>query len=123
MAERFPIRFDTWYRGLSTLLLLSPADSYVEVDSGQVAARMAWGFRARFPVSAVVGAAEVHLATVSRGVHGLFGRWLVNGSGNGLVSLDLQPAQRGWVMGFPVSLKQLVVSVEDPAGLLKALGR
>jgi hypothetical protein len=56
-------------------------------------------------------------------VHGFAGRWLVNGSGDGIVSLELRPAQRAWVMGFPVRLRTLLVSVQDPAGLVAALRR
>jgi len=47
-------------------------------------------------------------------VHGFAGRWLVNGSGRGILTLDLKPAQRGYVMGFPVRLRELQVSLERP---------
>jgi len=49
------------------------------------------------------------------------GRWLVNGSGSDIVAMDLNPIGRGYVMGFPVKLRQLLVSVEDPEGLIRAL--
>jgi hypothetical protein len=45
----------------------------------------------------------------------------VNGSGSGIVSIALEPRQRGYVLGFPVKLRELLVSVEDPSGLLDAL--
>ena len=45
----------------------------------------------------------------------------MNGSGQGIVSIDLEPRQRGYVVGFPVRLRNLLVSVEDPAGLMAAL--
>ncbi len=121
-ALRFPIRFDRAYGLLSSALLLRPADSFVEVRGGEVRVQMAWAFRARFPRSAVASAAEHRRATLSRGVHGLAGRWLVNGAGAGIVALRLQPGQRAHVLGFPVRLRELLVSVEDPAGLMKALG-
>jgi hypothetical protein len=54
-------------------------------------------------------------------VHGFSGRWLVNGSGEGILTIDLDPAQRAYVMGFPVRLRQLMVSVADPAALASAL--
>ncbi|HEY3449649.1 MAG TPA: hypothetical protein VGK67_25065 [Myxococcales bacterium] len=123
MPQRFPIRFENWYGGLSTLLLISPALSFVEVDGDQAQARMGWAFQARFPRSAVASAKEIHTFTLSRGVHGWAGRWLVNGAGQGLVSIDLQPEQRARVLGFPVRLRQLIVSVDDPAALIKALGK
>jgi hypothetical protein len=121
VTTRFPIRFDPWYRALSTALFLSPSRSYVEVLGEEVAVRMSWGFRARFPKSAVVSAAEREEKPLSRGVHGLAGRWLVNGSGQGIVVVDLEPRQRGYVMGFPVKLRQLLVSVEDPEALVGVL--
>jgi len=121
---RFPILFDTGYRELSRLLLLLPSRSYLEVDTNEVQVRMGWGFRARFPKSAVASVSEYGgPRPLSRGVHGLLGRWLVNGSGQNLVVIDLEPRQRAHVMGFPVRLRQLSVSVEDPSAVVAALSR
>ncbi|HZU81932.1 MAG TPA: hypothetical protein VE987_03400, partial [Polyangiaceae bacterium] len=100
---------------------LPPAACFVRVDRADVVVRMAWAFLARFPRSAVASARPVDDAPRSRGVHGWAGRWLVNGSGSGLVSVDLSPEQRAWVLGVPVRLRQLMVSVDDPAGLSRAL--
>lgn len=120
---RFPIRFDSMYGALSALLLLRPSESFVELDADEVRVRMGWGFRARFPRAAVAGVADLGQRPLSRGVHGFAGRWLVNGSGEGIVSLALDPPQRAYVMGFPVRVRELLVSVESPAGLRSALGR
>jgi hypothetical protein len=109
------------YRVLSTAVFLSPTDSYVEIHGGEVVARMAWGFRTRFPLSVVASAAAAEKRPWSRGVHGFLGRWLVNGSGQGIVAIHLEPHQRAYVMGFPVKLRQLLVSVKDPDGLVQAL--
>jgi hypothetical protein len=122
-AARFPMRFDPGYRMLSAALLLRPSDSFVEVEGGEVRVRMAWGFRARFPRSAVASASDFDRRPLSRGVHGFSGRWLVNGSGEGIVRIALEPPQRAWVLGFPVRLRELLVSVESPAGLRAALAR
>lgn len=119
--QRFPIRFDEWYGVLSRVLFMSPEASYVEVDSQQVRVQMSWGFRACFPRTAVVSARETDERPLSRGVHGFAGRWLVNGSGQGILTIDLIPGQRGYVMGFPVRLQQLMVSVMEPGALTKAL--
>jgi len=119
--RRFPIHFDTWYRSLSSILLLPPSSSYVEVSSEEVYVRMGWVFRSRFPRSAVTSATEIHRRPLSRGVHGFAGRWLVNGSGRGIVSIHLVPIQRGYVMGFPVRLRELMVSVTEPGALATAL--
>ena len=119
--QRFFIRFDEWYGVLSRVLFLSPAGSYVEVDSQQVRVQMSWAFRACFPRAAVVSAVKTNERPFSRGVHGFAGRWLVNGSGQGILTIDLIPGQRGYVMGFPVRLQQLMVSVTEPEALAVAL--
>jgi len=120
---RFPIRFGRAYRILSTALLIAPSDSYVELEGDEVRVRMAWIFRARFPRASVVAASRYRGRPLSRGVHGFAGRWLVNGSGQGIVSLVLAPPPRAWSMVFPLRLSELLVSLEDPEGLLAALGR
>src|SRR5689334_16088118 len=119
---RFPIRFDRWYAALSTALLIPPAASFVELDGGAVHVRMAWAFRATFPRSAVASVAARGPRPLSRGVHGFAGRWLVNGSGEDVVAIALEPAQRARVLGVPVQLRELLVSVEDPRALEAALG-
>lgn len=121
LAMRFPIRFGAAYRQLSRAVLIPPEDSYVELEGDDVHVRMAWAFRARFPRSAVARTRPLDGAPISRGVHGLAGRWLVNGSGDRIVVLDLSPAQRAYVMGFPVRLRELSVSVEDPEGFARAV--
>jgi hypothetical protein len=119
---RFPVRFDRWYRWLSRSLLISPEASFIEVGPREVRVRMAWAFDARFPRGAVVSCARYPGRPLSRGVHGLAGRWLVNGSGEGVLVVDLSPRQRARVVGFPVRLEQLLVSVDDPGAVIRALG-
>ncbi len=122
MPQRFAISFDTWYGWLSTALLLSPASSFVEVDGDFVRVQMGWAFRARVPRSCLARVSRLERRPLSRGVHGAAGRWLVNGAGTNIIILDLAPAQRAYVMGFPVRLRQLMVSVTDPDRLEGALG-
>ena len=119
--QRFPIRFDEWYGVLSSALFLPPSSSYVEVGRQQVRVQMSWAFRACFPRSAVISVTEARESPLSRGVHGFAGRWLVNGSGQGILTIDLTPNQRGYVMGFPVRLQQLMVSMTEPEALAMAL--
>ncbi len=121
-TTRFSIKFDAPYAGLSRALFISPSDSYVEIAGHEVSVRMSWAFRARFDRSRVRGASPLDMRIpLTRGVHGWAGRWLVNGAGDGIVAIDLEPRQRAYVMGFPVSLRQLQVSVDDPAALAAAL--
>ena len=119
--RRFPISFDPWYRWMSGALGLRPSQSHVDVDDDQVVVRMGWAFRARFPHAAVASVAETSFRCLSRGVHGFAGQWLVNGSGDGILTIDLMPRQRAYVMGVPIRLRRLMVSVDDPAGLRAAL--
>lgn len=93
----------------------------MEVDDEGVSVRMAWGFSTRFPLSSVAGTSRLDSSPISRGVHGFAGRWLVNGSGDRILVIDLQPTQRARVLGVPVRLKQLLVSVDDPDALAERL--
>lgn len=121
MRRRFSIRFDGIYAALSSALLLPPSSAYVEVGDGQVHARMGWAFRVTFPLTAVTRTSMYDGLPRSRGVHGWGGRWLVNGSGEGIVEIALEPPPRAFVIGFPVRLRRLLVSVDDPAGLQESL--
>jgi hypothetical protein len=123
VVSRFPISFDGWYRVVSSILGLLPSASYVNVDTEEVEVRMGWAFRSRFPRSAVASVSEIGRRPFSRGVHGFAGRWLVNGSGRGLVGIQLNPPPRAYVMGFPVRLRLLTVSVAEPSALVAAIGK
>jgi hypothetical protein len=120
---RFPIAFDGWSRALLTFAGAPPSTAYVDVAGEHVEARMGWAFRARFPRSAVASALPDDMEPLSRGVHGFGGRWLVNGAGRGIVSVRLDPPQRAYVLGFPIRLRELLVSVHDVPGLVAALTR
>jgi hypothetical protein len=120
---RVPISFDGWYRVLSSIIGLLPSSSYVIVDGEQVQVRMGWAFSSRFPRSVVMSVSELGRRPFSRGVHGFAGRWLVNGSGTGVVSIQLSPRQRAYVLGFPVRLELLMVSVAEPRALAAAVGQ
>jgi len=54
-------------------------------------------------------------------VHGFGERWLVNGSSDRILVVDLEPSQSAHVLGFPVRLRQLMVSVNDPDDLAARL--
>lgn len=122
MHARIPIRFDPWYRILSSALLLPPSSAFVEVDDESVRVEMGWAFRARFPTAAVRSVARYGHTTWSRGVH-WFAResWIVNGAGDRIAVIDLEPPQRAHVLGVPVRLRRLLVSVDDPEALASLL--
>jgi hypothetical protein len=106
---------------LCRVLFLSPGRSFVAVGPREVEVRLDWAFRCRFPRAAVASAEPSTLRPLSRGAHGLAGRWLVNGSGAGLVLVRLAPPQRAMVAGFRARVQELHVSADDPAALLAAL--
>ena len=119
---RYPITFESWYRWLSTVLGLPPSSAYVEIDGDEVEVHMGWAFRAHFRRADVASAAPVDMRPISRGVHGFAGRWLVNGAGCNILRIELRPEQRARMMGISIGLRELLVSVRDPAELAKALG-
>jgi hypothetical protein len=119
---RFPIAFDPLYRVLSSVLILLPSASYVEVRNGDVQVRMGWAFRAGFSRKSIRSIEAYRNRPWSRGVHGFSGRWLVNGSGDRILAIRLEPPQRAYVLGLPVRLALLLVSIEDPDGLARELG-
>ena len=119
--HRIPILFDRWYAVLSSALGLFPSSSYVQVSNDEIHVRMGWAFRATFPRRAIASIEISSRTPVSRGVHGFAGRWLVNGSGRGIVIITLNPAQRCHVLGLPLRLRQLLVSVAEPRSLVSLL--
>ncbi len=119
------MRFEFRYSGpsgvLTRVLGLGPMFSYLEVTDEMLYVRMGWGFRATVPRSSIRSAAPSTLRPFSRGVHGWNGRWLVNGSGQGLVTISIDPRARAYTLGFPVRLRQLIVSAAAPTELIDAL--
>jgi hypothetical protein len=120
---RFPIRFEPAFRILCKTLFLSPAEAHVDVADDLVLVKFSWAFRATFPRVSIASATLYPKRPMSRGVHGFGGRWLVNGAGDGVLDLRFEPIQRGHVLGWPVTLRQLLVSVDDPNALAEALGQ
>lgn len=123
MAEqRFAFRFDRWYNLLATPMLIGPRRSAIVLGDAHLEVEMGWGFSSTIDRSAIAAATTRGGLVGGIGVHGMAGRWLVNGSMQGLVQLTLDPEQRAQVMGVSVRLRQLTVSVVDPEGLVAALG-
>lgn len=100
---------------------MGPRFSGIDVDATTVRVRMGWGFRATIPRSAITEVATTERRVWSRGAHGWNGRWLVNGSGKGLVTLTIDPAARGFAVGIPIHIRTLTVSASTPTELINAL--
>jgi hypothetical protein len=80
--------------------------------------QMGWLFRATFPLAHVVSV-NPRPASVSLGVHGWSGRYLVNGAWSPLATIRIGPEARAFMLGVPVKLRELIVSVDDP-GVLRS---
>lgn len=97
--------------------------SRIEVDASEIRVRMGLGFWTTVPRASVTSVADVgHRRVLGWGVHGWRGRWLVNGSSSGLVTIGIDPSVRARVLGIPVRLRELTVSVVEPAALVSDLG-
>jgi hypothetical protein len=107
-------------RPFFSFMALGPMFSRVEHYGDEVRVRMGWAFWARFPSAAVVRARRRRRALSGVGVHGFAGRWLVNGATSGIVRMELSPSQRGYVLGLPVRLRILDVSLKDPDAFVAA---
>lgn len=118
---RFPIAYSTPMRLLLGSLWLGRSRAWVDVGDVSVEVRMGWAFRATFARSAVRVAELSDRRVISQGVHGHNGHWLVNGTTEGVVRIDLVPEQEARAIGRRVPLSSLELSVEDPDALLRAL--
>lgn len=114
------LRYERWFLPLSAPLGLGPGQSDVHIEDGNLHVVMGWGFRATIPLSSIKDAKPSNDRFYSRGVHGWRGRWMVNGSSKGIVELTIDPAASAHVMGVPVTLRTLLVSVTDPDALIAA---
>ncbi len=121
-SQKFALRYGL-FRPLLSLLGAGPAHSGVEVDDEWARVRMGFSFRADIPRASITGVRPFSGLVTGIGVHGWRGRWLVNGAARGLVTIDIDPPARAKVLGVPVRLRTLWVSVKAPDDLIAALSR
>ncbi len=114
---------------LDTLLFRAgPGVSGVEVDAGEIRVRMG-SFKLDIPRGSVRSVKHVKRSQArvrgTTGVHGGRGRWLVNGSTDGLVELAIEPpcylAPGIDTLFRRQKVNLLTVSLVDPDGLIAAL--
>jgi hypothetical protein len=120
MTTRIPIRYSKVWSWLLTLCGLPRGFSYIEIDGDTIKVRMSYAFRLRF-TRGDISAVTTHRPVVSIGVHGFRGRWLVNGANRPSAAVAVALPVRARVLGFPVRLRELLVSVGDVAELQRAL--
>lgn len=115
MTDRFPILYTGANRAM-VVLGLRPANSFVEVTDDSLVVRMGWAFRATVDRAAIRSVEDDHDRVWGWGAHGWRGRWLVNGSSSNILRIEIDPPARARTAGFPVTLRTLRVSLEDPSG-------
>ncbi len=109
------------FRPLLSVLGAGPKFSSVELEGDILRVRMGWSFHAEIALASITQAEPYTGFVGGIGVHGWRGQWLVNGAASGLVSIQMEPPGRAKVLGVPVRLRHLIVSVESPEELLAAL--
>ncbi len=118
--RRFAIKYGL-FRPLMSVMGLGPRFSRAEIGDDRLIVKMGWAFTADLPRSAIQSAEQTKGLVGGIGVHGWSGRWLVNGATSGLVMIRFEPRQRAWVMGFPVKLVSLCLSLEEPEQFVLAI--
>lgn len=119
---RFTFRMARTLGPLFAVLGMGRSRSWVVVGDGHVDVRMGSAFRVRVPLSSVVAARRRPYVWWAYGVHGFRGRWIVNGSGHGIVVLELSPPGRARLGPLGIRLRELWVSLEDPDRFLRTIG-
>jgi hypothetical protein len=124
-ARPFTLSFNRFMQALMTPLFAGPRRCCVEIRPETLQVTMGaggWAFAATVARSSIAGVDRVSGPVWGWGAHGWRGRWLVNGSGRGLVRLTIDPRGRASCLAIPVKLRELTLSLDDPAGFVAALG-
>ena len=117
----FEVSYSPALLPLFKVIGMGPGHAGAWVSPTSVRVVMGWAFRVTIPRSAVREIPPDSEGVAAWGVHGWRGRWLVNGSSSGLVRFEIEPAARAWIIGIPVWLKTLRLSVTSPAELINEL--
>jgi hypothetical protein len=124
---RFDFRYDRWCGWLLGLLGSGRRFSHIDVvdaepDGSEVRVQLGFAFRSSIPRKSIRSARRWRGPVWGWGAHGWRGRWLVNGSSRGIVILEVEPAASAKVLGIPVRVTQLALSVEEPDRFCEHLG-
>ena len=119
--RRFDFSYGTGMRWFLTITGMPPGGTYAAVDPDVVRVRAGIWFRLDIPRDRIAAVERHGKRYVSRGVHGWRGRWLVNASSAGLVRIAIEPRVGGWLLCWPLRVREVIVSLRDPDGFLAAL--
>ena len=119
----FPIRYSRFSRLFFAPLRLGARHAKVELTDDALRVRMGWAFRATIPRRSIRRAALHRDVWWAIGVHSdlRFKSWLVNGSSEGIVFLDILPPAMGRSGPFRITIERLGLGLEDPEGFLREL--
>jgi hypothetical protein len=121
-SARFPIRFIGANKTMA-VLGMTPRTCYVDVATDVLDVQFGWAFRCRTPRTSITSVTNDAAPVWGWGAHGWRHVWLLNGSSDNLLRIDLEPMARGrLLLLFPLRIRALRVSVEEPAALRAALG-
>ncbi len=120
-AKEFSFRYDRWCGWILGLFASGRRFSHVLVGEDVVDVRLGIAFQGTIDRSAIRGAHRWTGRVLGWGAHGWRGRWLVNGSSKGIIVLEIDPAARGRVLGCPVKVSELALSLEEPEAFAAAL--
>ena len=120
--QTFSFRYDRWCGWLLGLFGSGRRFSRVTVEAASVRVELGVAFRGTFERSSIRSASRWHGRVLGWGAHGWAGRWLVNGSSSGIVVLRIEPTGSARVLGFPVKVRELALSLEEPGAFCSALG-
>ena len=118
------MRFEIAYGRTAPLLAatgMPKSKGYMEIGDTDLDVHMSWAFSASIPLTAIISVEPLNNNVLSIGVHGWRGRWLVNGTGNRLVKITIDPSVKAKAVQFPINLRELTVSVEDPDEFVRVL--
>ncbi len=120
----FEMSFNAFNRVVMTALLCGPRTCHIVLSAERLRVSMGvgrWAFSAAVPRSSLAVATRFTGPVMGWGAHGWRGRWLVNGSSRGLVRIPIDPPARGRCLGYPLRLRVLVLSLEEPDEFIAAL--
>jgi hypothetical protein len=121
-VTRIPILYSRGYGLLLTVMGFPRRASYIEFDDTLVRVHLGWAFHASFSRNRIESAERTPDVLMTAGAHGWRGRWLVNGASGPIVTIRLRDPASAFVLGFPIRLREVAVSVADPDALIAALG-
>ena len=119
---KFPIRIDLIWQPFLLFVGATPANSYVEIDGGELRIRFGPTFHASISRENVVGAVPGRWS-IFDGFGVQAGGQIVGliGSTAGVVELQLRHPARLRYVGWPWVVDRIAISLEDPGAFMQAV--